>query len=844
MNDLEMKKSMSIIRDNQNVLPDPTLLLDNRWYGSIQDKFYTNVSKHTAILTESDYWTYEELDYASNRVANHILLNRKDGDSNFVGIYAGRNAALVIALLGIIKAGVAFVILDPRYPLNRIINSLNVAKPMGIVNATSYETLPVEIISVLSENKCKFITNIPCYKKDFVNTDNSELFNNKRVIKQISQDDTLYMAFTSGTSGTPKAIIGSQSPVTHFFHWQAKTFGLNREHRISVLSGLAHDPLLRDILMPLWIGATICIPDEKYITEPKKLLAWMHNNKITLTHLTPSLGYVLLAGNTRHNRIVLEDLKFAFFGGDRLTYKFTEKFRELAPNATIVNCYGTTETPQVMGYYIVDDRHIANFKDKPLTIPIGRGISDCQIIVLDENMQLCKIEQEGEIFVRSAYRAKDIYEESTSLFSSPLLPNPFTHDVNDIMYRTGDYGYYMHEGSVVYLGRKDKQVKVRGFRIEIAEIEKILASDINVFQFILDIESTIDGDKYLCLYYVPSHDIAKETKYIRQLLVEHLPKYMIPDKIIMLEEMPLTPNGKIDLNKLKAVSKEKDESQDNEALTDQIETKLITILKKILYSQVINISDRINEIGISSLQIIEVCCEIEKTFNVDILVSDLAKCELISDISQLIYNKKMSVEDITHGLNDSYCRDSIINQNSDSFTILSGFPPSKPARFIPDNENILVGIKNRVFQLIARIAPDVWRIRLHKLRGVDIGENVSIGYDTIIETAYPWLVHIGNNVNIGMRATIIGHFRGMVEESKGTHTVEIGDYAFIGPGVIILPNVVIGEGSVVAAGSIVTSNIPPFTLVKGNPARPVAKCGIPLSGPTTYREFIANLKKL
>jgi acetyltransferase-like isoleucine patch superfamily enzyme len=145
---------------------------------------------------------------------------------------------------------------------------------------------------------------------------------------------------------------------------------------------------------------------------------------------------------------------------------------------------------------------------------------------------------------------------------------------------------------------------------------------------------------------------------------------------------------------------------------------------------------------------------------------------------------------------------------------------------------------------VARVAPDVWRVRLHKWRGVKIGRNVSIGYDSIIETSYPFLISIGDNVNIGMRATIIGHFRGMVDSSAGKPTVVIEDFAFIGPGVIVLPNTQIGRGAVIAAGSVVTRNIPAMTFAQGNPVRVVARCGIPLSGRATFKEFLEQLKPL
>jgi acetyltransferase-like isoleucine patch superfamily enzyme len=155
-------------------------------------------------------------------------------------------------------------------------------------------------------------------------------------------------------------------------------------------------------------------------------------------------------------------------------------------------------------------------------------------------------------------------------------------------------------------------------------------------------------------------------------------------------------------------------------------------------------------------------------------------------------------------------------------------------------EDFFGGITNRVLQLIARIAPGAltWRPRLHRWRGVKIGKNVWIGYDAIIETSYPYLVTIKDGATIGMRALIIAHFRGL---NKG---VVIEENAFLGPGAIVLPNVVVGNGAVVAAGSVVTTSVPPMTLVQGNPAKPIAKVGIPPSMELSFQQFAASLRPL
>jgi acetyltransferase-like isoleucine patch superfamily enzyme len=166
----------------------------------------------------------------------------------------------------------------------------------------------------------------------------------------------------------------------------------------------------------------------------------------------------------------------------------------------------------------------------------------------------------------------------------------------------------------------------------------------------------------------------------------------------------------------------------------------------------------------------------------------------------------------------------------------------------PIRDSKLAGLKNRIFQVLALYAPGykTTRVWLHRMRGVSIGENASIGLSAIIESAYPSLVRIGNNVTIGMRVIVIGHLRDSTAQARARHehTVTIEDGAYIGPGVIILPNVTIGRGAVVSAGSVVSRSVPAHTLVRGNPAVPIARCGVSLGGGVSYEEFVRQLRPL
>jgi acetyltransferase-like isoleucine patch superfamily enzyme len=342
---------------------------------------------------------------------------------------------------------------------------------------------------------------------------------------------------------------------------------------------------------------------------------------------------------------------------------------------------------------------------------------------------------------------------------------------------------------------------------------------------------------------------------IRKRLTADLPHYMVPNVITIVPQMPLTQNGKTDINELRKCLESKFLPSISNC-AESVNARLSRVLNSV------HALDGIKSNGISefnSLQAVDLCCAIEKEFNITIGISDVFKCKSLIDLEKLL--AQMSPAEMQAGQKPKTAQTSsstspnliqedigVIDRGArdlDTYFELFGNAQARtqsPRKgILPRNERFFVGLKNRVFQLLARVAPDDWRCKLHRKRGVRMGENVSIGYDSIIETAYPWLVRIGNHCNIGMRVTIIGHFRGMGDISKDSFSVDIQDFVFVGPGAIILPKVTIGRGAVVAAGSVVNSNVEALTLVRGNPARVIAKCGVPLSGRTSYQEFVANL---
>jgi amino acid adenylation domain-containing protein len=504
-----------VTREALRVLPDPEAPLDDGWIGAVHELFADQARRHPERLAVAGWsgglqpggtreqWTYAELEARSNQLAHHLIAEGA-GPGAVVAIHATRSAALVCAVLGVMKSGAAFTILDPAYPLSWRDAILALAQPRMVVHSDALGELPLTRYPVTSPA-------VP-----------------------VGPDTPACIGFTSGSTGAPKGIVGRHGPLTHFLPWLAETFGLDERDRYSMLSGLSHDPLQREIFTPLCLGAAVCIPSPDDYESGARLAAWAAREHITVAHLTPALGQLLAQSPDGAPRI--SALQLAFFVGDVLTRRDVLRLRELAPNVTCINYYGSTETQRAVGWFLAAE---------PLqydVIPAGRGIRDVQLLVLNSAAQLCGIGELGEIHLRSPHLAQGY------LGLDELTAERFLHHR---LYRSGDFGRYLPDGNVAFAGRRDQQVKIRGFRIELAQVEAALARCEGVREAVVLAREDLPGDRRLVAYVVPRGG-ALQPAALRQFVAERLPAYMVPAHLVVMDALPLTPNGKVDRKALPA----------------------------------------------------------------------------------------------------------------------------------------------------------------------------------------------------------------------------------------------------------------------------------------------------
>jgi amino acid adenylation domain-containing protein len=521
----------------RGVLPDPARPIEaEAWRGAVHETFAARAAQSPEALAISDAgetWTYAELDAAANRIA-HRLIDGRVQPGDVVAVYAHRSAALVRALLGAWKAGAAFAVLDPAYPPARLAAQVEAARPVALLRISAAGEVPAEVAAALAES-ARLTVDLTTDGKD----DGLGGFSSAAPAVSVGPDDLAYVAFTSGTTGTPKAIAGTHRPLAHFFGWYAMELGIGEADRVSLLSGLAHDPLLRDVFAPLAVGGSISIPDPDQIGTPGWLAKWMRHEGITVAHLTPAMAQVVTSSGDAN----LPALRLACFGGEVLRAADVERLRVLAPNVEAVNFYGATETPQAMGFFRVP----ADPSALGAAVPVGRGIDGVDLLIITPSGTLAGIGERGEIAVRTPYLSRG-YLNDAELTAARFVANPLTGDPADRVYRTGDLGRYRPDGEVEPVGRADQQVKVRGFRVELGEVESALAAHPAIREAAVTARETDAGDRRLVAYWVPSDEGADgpDAGALRAHLKFILPEYMVPSAYVRLERLPLTANGKLD----------------------------------------------------------------------------------------------------------------------------------------------------------------------------------------------------------------------------------------------------------------------------------------------------------
>ncbi|HXB53930.1 MAG TPA: amino acid adenylation domain-containing protein [Vicinamibacteria bacterium] len=475
-----------------------------------------------AVVGEGGELTYGELDRKANQLAHHLLALGV-GPETRVGLCLERSPELVIALLAVLKAGAAYVPLDPAYPSQRLAFMLADAEVAVLLtqHRLAGQLPPVQVPLVCLDSGWE-----PISRR-----------NSTRPAVGVMPENLAYLIYTSGSTGRPKGVMLPHRGVVNYLHWAARTYAAPGAKGAPVHSSLAFDLTVTSLFCPLLAGqSVVLLPEDGDVQALGAALRTGHD--FALVKITPA--HLELIGHTLSPGEAAGRARAFVIGGEALWAEGLSFWRTAAPGTRLINEYGPTET--VVGCCVYE---VPPDLPRSGAVPIGRPIANTRLYVLDANLQPVPAGAVGELYIGGAGLARG-YWERPDLTAERFIPDPFGREPGQRLYRTGDLVRLRPDGNLEYLGRRDSQVKLRGFRIELGEIEAVLGLHPLVRESVVLAREDSPGDRRLVAYVVPAPLSAPSVAEFRAHLREHLPEHMVPAAFVMLERLPLTPNGKVD----------------------------------------------------------------------------------------------------------------------------------------------------------------------------------------------------------------------------------------------------------------------------------------------------------
>ncbi|MFF0746331.1 amino acid adenylation domain-containing protein [Streptomyces sp. NPDC004111] len=505
--------------------------------GSLPELFAAQVRRSpdaTAVEHGDDRLTYAELDRRSNRLAHH-LRDRGVGPEALVGLCVARGAEAIVALLGILKTGAAYVPIDPHHPRDRIRFTLQDAQVATAVTQQDFvelfETADTSLVLVDAE------------RETFAGRPDTA------PAVATSPDDLAYVIYTSGSTGVPKGILMPAACIINLVSWQKRALPIGSDARTSQFASLTFDISLQEIFSSLLYGETVVVPDEELRMDPAAYTRWAHEQGLSQLFV-PNVMLRAISEEVDAEGTELSALRHLSQAGEPLSlHQDLRELCERRPELRLHNHYGPSEAHVVTSYSLP-----ASVSDWPLTAPIGRPIDNTRVYVVDRGLRPVPVGVPGELCVAGAGLARG-YAGRPEQTAARFVRDPFADD-GSRMYRSGDLVRWLPDGNLEFLGRIDDQVKIRGFRIEPGEIESILVRHEDVLHGAVIVREDVPGDKRLVAYAVAEPAAADRDERLAETLRRHIesavPEYMVPSSVVLLESMPLTTGGKIDRGALPA----------------------------------------------------------------------------------------------------------------------------------------------------------------------------------------------------------------------------------------------------------------------------------------------------
>ncbi|MFI9237591.1 amino acid adenylation domain-containing protein, partial [Streptomyces sp. NPDC053079] len=557
----------------------------------------------TAVVFEGEELTYAELNVRANRLAHH-LISTGTGPEQIVAIALPRSIELIVSLVAVLKAGAAYLPVDPDYPADRITYMLDDAAPTCVITDT--QTLPV-VGSATT----------PVIVLDDPGTITELTGNPDRTLRP---GQPAYVIYTSGSTGRPKGVVVPHSGIVNRLLWMQSRYELTADDRVLQKTPSSFDVSVWEFFWPLITGARLVVAKPDGHKDPAYLTGLIRKQQVTVTHFVPSMLQTFLAHPDAGR---CTTLRHVFASGEALPGPVQAQFRNTLTTTPLHNLYGPTEAS-----VDVTEWECRTEDDNTTTVPIGAPIWNTSTYVLDDRLQPVPPGTPGELYLAGTGLARG-YLNRPALTAERFVADPFT-GTGARMYRTGDLVRHRTDGTLEYLGRTDHQVKIRGFRIELGEIEAALTAQPHIAHAAAVVREDRPGDKRLVAYVVAeSANLSTDT--LRAALATRLPDYMVPGTVLTLDTLPLTPNGKLDRKALPA--------PDYAALTtnrtprNPHEETLCALFAEVLSLDTVGIDDNFFDLGGHSLLATRLISRIRTTLGTELAIRTLFETPTVAGLA-------------------------------------------------------------------------------------------------------------------------------------------------------------------------------------------------------------------
>jgi len=566
--------------------------------------------------------TYRELNKKANQLAR-VLVAEGVGPGVVVGIMLERSVEMMVGLLAILKAGGAYLPISADYPPDRVAFVLEDSQAK-IVLVDGKTEMSRHVTGVVSLN----VQDTAIYRGE-----ESDL------APRGGSRDLAYIMYTSGSTGHPKGVMIEHRSVINRLAWMHKQFPIGEDDCILQKTPFTFDVSVWELFGWYFNGARVSFLQPDMEKDPEFILATIARERVTLMHFVPSmlnsfLSYVEPRMAKEADR--LSSLRYLFVSGEALLPNTVNVFNRLvfSMNGTrLINLYGPTETTIEVSWFDCSEGYE---ESEPRTIvPIGKPIDNIRMYIVDNEENLQPIGVPGELLISGIGVGRG-YVNRPDITAQKFVDDPW--NIGSRMYRSGDLARWMPDGNIEYLGRIDEQVKIRGVRIELGEIENISLQLETVEAVAAAVKENGVGDKSLCLYYVPTHELDAEE--LKRYLVDRLPRLMVPDYFIEVAKIPLNASGKVNRKLLPTPDVQVNQGT-VELPASEIEKKLAEICQKVLHVEKIGIHTNLFSVGANSLKIILIATRIRQEMNTDIPVSDVYTKPTIAEMAAYMQSEEV-----------------------------------------------------------------------------------------------------------------------------------------------------------------------------------------------------------